>query len=90
MIFQYKNGKVASYSDKEIKCDFEQINIKVTASQKEKLKSNLYNLSIKGKKLILEEKEELKREKEIEREIKNLGKEYKNLIPLLNIIKRRQ
>lgn len=93
MIFQHKQGKIASYSDKKIKCDFEQIDIKVTKSQLKKIESNLYNLYIRSKKLILEEKEELKRlkeEEDITKEINKLKKKYGDLTPLLEKIVKRK
>ena len=92
--FQYKNGEVKSYSDKEIKCDkLDQIELDITQEQLEKIRSNLYDLFIKDKKLVLNEHDELKIQKkqeqdnkEIETIINKVKEKYSDLVPLLEKI----
>ena len=92
--FQYKNGEVKSYSDKEIKCDkLDQIELDITQEQLEKIRSNLYDLFIKDKKLVLEEREELKIQKEkeeIDQAINKIKDKYPDLISLLEKIIKKQ
>lgn len=98
--FQYnRDGEVRTYSDGNLKCSkLEQVELNITADQLVKIKSNLYNLFIRDKKLVLEEGEELVRkkeqeqkDKEIEQLINKAKEKYGDLIPLLEkIIKLRR
>jgi len=83
------------YSDGRIKADkFEQIELDITKSQLEKIKSNQYNLFIRDNKLVLEEREYLVRKREREKEDKEFETlltkiKDTNLITLLRKIRRR-
>ncbi len=89
--FQFKNNKVASFSDAKIICNkLEQKEIDITTEELDKIKTSNYNLFIKDNKLKFEEKENFKIQKEKEQEIQELKlliekakEKYSDLAPLL-------
>ena len=82
-VFQYDEyGNVHSYSDKELKCNrLKQQKLSITKDQEDKIKSNLYNISVKDGGIIFKEKNP--KDEKMEELINQAKKDYPKLTPLL-------